>query len=159
MNVIITIGREYGSGGKYIGELVSKKLDISEYLKRNRIGALIVIERDMSLQEYITPATKVYADLTSPLLGTIFFSFILTIIIIFKAGKHLEESITSYASIETKRVATSILNDVIRNYDFTKENLYKIVKNDSKEIEFIDIEFCHREIDDDVDRVHVLCKK
>ena len=72
------------------------------------------------------------------LLGTIFFSFILTIIIIFKAGKHLEESITSYASIETKRVATSILNDVIRNDDFTIENLYKIVKNDSKEIEFID---------------------
>ena len=72
------------------------------------------------------------------LLGTIFFSFILTIIIIFKAGKHLEESITSYATIETKRVATTILNDVIRNYDFTKEDLYKIVKNDSKEIEFID---------------------
>ena len=44
-----------------------------EYFKKNRIGALIVIERDMSLQEYITPATKVYADLTSPLLGTIFF--------------------------------------------------------------------------------------
>ncbi len=41
-------------------------------------------------------------------------------------------------SIETKRVATTILNDVIRNYDFTKEDLYKIVKNDSKEIEFID---------------------
>ena len=48
-------------------------MDAVEYLKKNRIGALIVIERDMSLQEYITPATKVYADLTSPLLGTIFF--------------------------------------------------------------------------------------
>ena len=35
--------------------------------------ALIVIERDVSLQDYISPATKVYADLTSPLLGTIFF--------------------------------------------------------------------------------------
>ena len=41
--------------------------------KRNRIGALIVIERDVSLQDYITPATKVYADLSSSLLGTIFF--------------------------------------------------------------------------------------
>lgn len=44
-----------------------------EYLKRNRIGALIVIEREMSLQQYIEPATKVYADLSSELLGTIFF--------------------------------------------------------------------------------------
>ncbi len=33
MNVIITIGREYGSGGKYIGELVSKKLGIPFYDK------------------------------------------------------------------------------------------------------------------------------
>ena len=48
-------------------------MDAVEYLKKNRIGALIVLERDMSLQEYIDPATKVYADLTSPLLGTIFF--------------------------------------------------------------------------------------
>ena len=53
--------------------VVYEIMDAVEYLKKNRIGALIVIERDMSLQEYITPATKVYADLTSPLLGTIFF--------------------------------------------------------------------------------------
>ncbi len=44
-----------------------------EYFKRNRIGALIVIEREISLQEYIEPATKVYADLSSDLLETIFF--------------------------------------------------------------------------------------
>ena len=44
-----------------------------EYLKRNRIGALIVIEREVSLQEYIDPATKVYADLSGDLLETIFF--------------------------------------------------------------------------------------
>ena len=48
-------------------------MDAVEYLKKNRFGALIVIERDMSLQEYIDPATKIYADLTSPLLGSIFF--------------------------------------------------------------------------------------
>ena len=54
-------------------KVVYEIMDAVEYLKKNRIGALIVIERDMSLQEYITPATKVYADLTSPLLGTIFF--------------------------------------------------------------------------------------
>lgn len=44
-----------------------------EYLKRNRIGALIVIERELSLQQYIEPATKVYADLSYDLLETIFF--------------------------------------------------------------------------------------
>ena len=44
-----------------------------EYLKKNRIGALMVIEREVSLQEYIEPATKVYADVTDALLETIFF--------------------------------------------------------------------------------------
>lgn len=53
--------------------VVYEIMDAVEYFKKNRIGALMVIERDMSLQEYIEPATKVYADLTSPLLGTIFF--------------------------------------------------------------------------------------
>jgi diadenylate cyclase len=54
-------------------KVVFEIMDAVEFLKKNKIGALIVIERDMSLQEYINPATKVYADLTSPLLGTIFF--------------------------------------------------------------------------------------
>lgn len=53
--------------------VVYEIMDAVEYLKKNKIGALIVLERDVSLQEYISPATKVYADLTSPLLGTIFF--------------------------------------------------------------------------------------
>lgn len=44
-----------------------------EYLKKNRIGALMVIEREVSLQEYIENSTKVYADLTDDLLETIFF--------------------------------------------------------------------------------------
>lgn len=44
-----------------------------EYLKKNRIGALIVIEREVSLQEYIEPSTKVYADLSDELLETIFY--------------------------------------------------------------------------------------
>lgn len=54
-------------------KVVYEIMDAVEYLKKNKIGALMVIERDVSLQEYISPATKVYADLTSPLLGTIFF--------------------------------------------------------------------------------------
>ena len=54
-------------------KVVYEIMDAVEYLKKNKIGALMVIERDMSLAEYINPATKVYADLTSPLLGSIFF--------------------------------------------------------------------------------------
>ena len=38
-----------------------------------RIGALIVIEREISLEEYIKNATKVYADISDSLLETIFF--------------------------------------------------------------------------------------
>ena len=44
-----------------------------DYLRKNRIGALIVIERDVSLGNYIDKAKKVYADLTSDLLGAIFY--------------------------------------------------------------------------------------
>ena len=44
-----------------------------EYFKKNRIGALIVIEREISLEEYISNSTKVYADLSDDLLETIFF--------------------------------------------------------------------------------------
>lgn len=32
-NIVITIGREYGSGGRYIGELLAKKLNIPFYDK------------------------------------------------------------------------------------------------------------------------------
>jgi len=44
-----------------------------DYLKKNRIGALIVIERDFSLADYINSSTKLYADITSELLISIFF--------------------------------------------------------------------------------------
>ncbi len=53
--------------------VVFEIMDAIDYLRKNKIGALIVIERDISLQEYINPATKIYADVSSPLLGTIFF--------------------------------------------------------------------------------------
>ena len=78
-NVLESIGRTQLLGRHKVltvderERVVYEFMDAVEYLKKNRIGALIVIERDMSLQEYITPATKVYADLTRPLLGTIFF--------------------------------------------------------------------------------------
>ena len=53
--------------------LVYEIIQAMEYLKKNRIGALIVIERDISLGNYIDKAKKLYADLSSDLLETIFY--------------------------------------------------------------------------------------
>lgn len=53
-------------------KVVYEIMNAIEYLKRNRIGALIVVERNVSLQEYIAPAQKIYADITAPLLEAIF---------------------------------------------------------------------------------------
>ena len=44
-----------------------------DYLRKAKIGALIVIERDVSLSDYIEKAKKIYGDLTSDLLIASFF--------------------------------------------------------------------------------------
>lgn len=44
-----------------------------EQLRKNRIGALIVIERDNSLHDYIEKSKKIYAEISSDLLISIFF--------------------------------------------------------------------------------------
>ena len=44
-----------------------------EYLKKHRIGALIVIERDTSLSDYIERSKKLYAEISNELLVAIFF--------------------------------------------------------------------------------------
>jgi len=44
-----------------------------EQLKKNSIGALIVLERDNSLTDYIEKSKKIYADISSDLLVSIFF--------------------------------------------------------------------------------------
>lgn len=54
-------------------KIVYEIMGAVEYLKRARIGALIVIERDNSLSEYIEKSTKLYAEITSELLISIFF--------------------------------------------------------------------------------------
>jgi len=53
--------------------LVHEIVKTLEYLKSQRYGALIVIEKNMSLDEYIQKSTKLYADLSSELLISIFF--------------------------------------------------------------------------------------
>jgi diadenylate cyclase len=53
--------------------IVSEIINSLEYMKKNRIGALIVVERDYSLREYIERSKKIYADVSSELLESIFF--------------------------------------------------------------------------------------
>lgn len=54
-------------------KLVYEIVSAVEYLKRMRIGALIVIERDSSLSDYIEKSKKIYGDISSDLLISIFF--------------------------------------------------------------------------------------
>ncbi len=53
--------------------LVYEIVNAVEYLRKARIGALIVLERDISLANYIDKGKKLYADLSSDLLISIFF--------------------------------------------------------------------------------------
>lgn len=54
-------------------KVVYEMMQSVEYMKKAKIGALIVIERDVSLSDYISKAKNLYADLTSELLISIFF--------------------------------------------------------------------------------------
>ncbi len=53
--------------------LVYEVIQAMDYLKKSRIGALIVIERDVSLRDYIEKSKKIYGDISSELLISIFF--------------------------------------------------------------------------------------
>ena len=54
-------------------KLVYEIINAIDYLRKSKIGALIVIERDVSLLDYINRAKSLYADLSSELLISIFF--------------------------------------------------------------------------------------
>ena len=54
---------------KVVYEIVSAM----DSLRKTRTGALIIIERDSSLNDYIEKAKKIYADISSDLLMSIFF--------------------------------------------------------------------------------------
>ena len=53
--------------------MVYEMINAIDYLRKERIGALMVIERDISLGNYIDKAKKLYADLSSDLLIAIFY--------------------------------------------------------------------------------------
>lgn len=54
-------------------KMIYEIMNAVEYLRKSRIGALIVIERDVSLNDYIQRSKGVYADISSELLISIFF--------------------------------------------------------------------------------------
>lgn len=54
-------------------KMIYEIMNSIEYLKKSRIGALIVIERDVSLNDYIVRSKKIDADISSDLLVSIFF--------------------------------------------------------------------------------------
>ena len=54
-------------------KMVYEIMNAIEYLRKSRIGALIVIERDVSLNDYIGRSKAIYADISSELLISIFF--------------------------------------------------------------------------------------
>ncbi len=53
--------------------LVYEITNAMDQLRKNRIGALIVVERDNSLHDYIEKSKKIYAEISSDLLISIFF--------------------------------------------------------------------------------------
>ncbi|HPE14865.1 MAG TPA: diadenylate cyclase CdaA [Bacilli bacterium] len=53
--------------------LVYEVMQAVDYFRKSKIGAIIVLERDISLNDYINRATKLYADLSNELLISIFF--------------------------------------------------------------------------------------
>lgn len=78
-NVLESIGRSQLLGRHKVltvderEKVVYEIMQAVEYMKRNRIGALMVIERVYSLSQYIENANKLYADISSELLISIFF--------------------------------------------------------------------------------------
>ena len=54
-------------------KMVYEIMNAVEYLRKSRIGSLIVIERDISLRDYIERSKGIYADISSELLISIFF--------------------------------------------------------------------------------------
>ncbi len=78
-NVLEQLGRTKLLGRHKTLSITERERLVSElglavdYLRRQRIGALIIIERDTSLSEYIDKAKKIYAEISNELLCAIFF--------------------------------------------------------------------------------------
>lgn len=56
-----------------LDKFVSEIAVASDYIRKMKMGALIVIERENSLSSYVQKAQRIYADVSGPLLSSIFF--------------------------------------------------------------------------------------
>jgi len=65
--------RFFRSSRGQIEEMVDALVDSASYMSRNKIGALVAIERSVGLGSFIQAGTVLDADLTSGLLNTIFY--------------------------------------------------------------------------------------
>lgn len=54
-------------------KLIYEIMNSIDYMRKSRIGGLIVIEREISLQNYVDKSKKLYAEISSELLISIFF--------------------------------------------------------------------------------------
>ena len=54
-------------------KMIYEIMNAIDYLRKARIGALIVIEREVSLNDYIVRSKAIYADISNELLVSIFF--------------------------------------------------------------------------------------
>lgn len=78
-NVLEQLGKTQLLGRHKVLSVTEREKIVSElgiavdHLRKNRIGALIVIERDTSLSEYIDRSKKLYAEISNELLVAIFF--------------------------------------------------------------------------------------
>ena len=72
-------------------------------------------------------------------IALIILSFVLSIIMILYSGKRLEKVIVRYATAETERIASVILNDVVDLDDEIFDNdFYEIIKDNNGNINLID---------------------
>ena len=65
--------RYYRSARGQIEHVANTLADSAAYLSRNRIGAIIAVERTVGLGSFIQAGTVLNANLTAPLLNTIFY--------------------------------------------------------------------------------------
>ena len=78
-NVLESIGRTQLLGRHKVlstdekEKIINEIMKAMDYFRRNKIGALIVIEREVSLQEYISNSTKIYGDISEALLESLFY--------------------------------------------------------------------------------------
>lgn len=71
----------------------------------------------------------------------LFFSFCSSLLLVFYIGKRLESIIVNYSTIEAERVASVILNDVIKQeFDTIDKEIFDIVRDVDGNIEFINFD-------------------